>query len=58
MFVRSIEETAFTSKVADELFADRGLEVGAFRGDLSLRATLRALLLHQPTGKVIGKGVV
>lgn len=53
MFVRSIEETAFTSKVADELFADRGLEVGAFRGDLSLRATLRALLLHRPTGKVI-----
>lgn len=53
MFVRQIDETVFTSKVADELFADRGIEVGTFHGDVSLRATLRALLLHRPTGKII-----
>ncbi len=53
MFVRQIEETVFTSKTADKLFAGRGLEVGSYRGDLSLRATLRALLLNRPTGKIV-----
>lgn len=53
MFVRQIEETVFTSQTADKLFAERELEVGAYRGDLSLRATLRALLLNRPTGKVV-----